>query len=133
MVTERPPLRSISAPGKAEAQRQVERYMGSVFSEQIGKMKVKPVELQYEAGFRAVQPARYPVPYHYQERLTTHLKKLKKEGVVEDVNPAEPTDCILNIAISEKKTRGTIRMNINARPISKGASTQGTMWPRPRR
>ena len=50
-----------------------------------------------------------------------HLRKLKKEDVIEDVNPAEPIDCILNVAISEKKPRGTIRMNIDARPVNKGA------------
>ena len=40
---------------------------------------------------------------------------------MERVNPAEPVDCILNIAISEKKTQGSIRMNIDARPYNKGA------------
>ena len=57
----------------------------------VGKLKV--VELKYKAGFKAVQPARYPVPYHYQERLATQLRKVEAEGVVEKVNPAEPADC----------------------------------------
>ena len=82
---------------------------------------MEAVKLKYEDGFKPVQPARYPVPYHYQERLATHLRKLEAEGVVEKVNPAEPIDCILNIAISEKKTLGSIRMNIDARPYNKGA------------
>ena len=43
-------------------------------------------------------PAKHPVPYHHQERLATHLKKLKAE------------DMILNIAISEKKAQGSIRI-----------------------
>ena len=60
------------------------------------------------------------MPYHYQDRLGVHLKKLKKKGIIEDVNPAEPIDCILNVAISEKKTKGTIRMNMDARPMNKG-------------
>ena len=99
----------------------MDRYIGLVFTDKVGKMKVAPVELKYEAGFKAVQPARYPVPYHYQERLATHLKKLEKEGVIEKVNLAETTDCILNIAISEKKTLGSIQMNIDARPYNKVA------------
>ena len=41
--------------------------------------------------------------------------------MIKRVNPAEPVDCILNIAISEKKTQGSIRMNIDARPYNKGA------------
>ena len=79
-------------------------------------MKVEAVRLRYEDGFKPVQPAGYPVPYHYQERLTTQLRKLKAEGMIKRVNPAEPVDCILNIAISEKKTQGSIRMNIDSRP-----------------
>ena len=51
-------------------------------------MKVEAVKLRYEDGFKPVKPARYPVPYHYQERLGTHLKQLEKEGVIETVNPA---------------------------------------------
>ena len=41
--------------------------------------------------------------------------------MVEKVNPAEPIDCILNIAISEKKTQGSICMNIDPRPYNMGA------------
>ena len=121
VLTEKPAMPIISSQGRAEAQSIVEKHTGSVFSEKVGRMKVKPIELQYEPGFRPVQPARYPVPFHYRDKLATHLKKLEKDGVIEKVNPAEPIDCILNLAISEKKTQGTIRMNIDARPINKGA------------
>jgi acyl-CoA reductase-like NAD-dependent aldehyde dehydrogenase len=48
---ERPPRRPITAQGKEEVQRQVERYMGSVFTDKVGKMKVAPGELQYKAKF----------------------------------------------------------------------------------
>ena len=41
--------------------------------------------------------------------------------MIERANPAEPGDCILNIAISEKKAQGSVRMNIDARPYNKGA------------
>ena len=40
--------------------------------------------------------------------------------MMEDVDPREPIDCILNIALSEKKNKD-IRMNIDARPLNKGA------------
>jgi hypothetical protein len=49
------------------------------------------------------------------------LEKLEAEGVIKKVNPAEPGDCILNIAISEKKAQGKIRRNIDTRPYNKGA------------
>ena len=61
------------------------------------------------------------------------MKKLEAEGVVETVNPAEPIDCILNITISEKKTLGSIRMNIDARTYNKEPSTPGTTSRHPRR
>ena len=79
------------------------------------------MKLRYKDGFKPVQRARYPVPYHYQERLATHLMKLKAEDVIKRANPAEPVDCILNITISEKKAQGSVRMNIDARPYNKGA------------
>ena len=37
---------------------------------------------RYEEGFKQVQLARYTVPYHYQERLAMHLKKLKAEDTI---------------------------------------------------
>ena len=38
------------------------------------------------------------------------------------MKPAEPVDCNLNIANSEKKVQGSSRMNINARHYNKGAN-----------
>ena len=40
--------------------------------------------------------------------------------MIVDVDPREPIDCILNIALSEKKNID-IRRNIDARPLNKGA------------
>ena len=37
------------------------------------------------------------------------------------MHPAEAIDCVLNLFILEKKTKGAIRMNIDARPLNKGA------------
>ena len=119
--TEKRVMYKIPKAGRREAEHIVHEYMGSVFTDRIGAMKVPPIILQYKKGFRPTQPPRYSVPYHYQDRLATHLKQLTKEGVIEDVHPAEPIDCILNLSILEKKTKGSIRMNIDARPLNKGA------------
>ena len=83
-------------------------------------MKIKPVKLEYELGFRPIQPQGFAVPYHYHARLSWHLQKLREDGVIEDVDPREPIDCVLNLALSEKKNKD-IHMNINARPLNKGA------------
>ena len=69
----------------------VDKFKGTAISDKIGKVKVKPVRLEYEQGFQ---------PWN---------------GVIKDVDPREPIDCILNIALSEKKNKD-IRMNIDVRP-----------------
>ena len=43
----------------------VDKFKGTAISDRIGKVKVKPVRLEYQQGFRPVQPPRFPVPYHY--------------------------------------------------------------------
>ena len=121
VITKRPPRHRVKTKGEEEATKILNGYNGLVFTDREGKMKMETVELKDEDGCKPVQPARYPVPYHYQERLATHLRKLEAEGVVERVNPAEPIDCTLNIAISEKKMLGSIRINIDARPNNKGS------------
>ena len=73
MITKRPPLHKVTARGKEVANRIVNRYKRPVFTDRVGRMKIEVVDLKYEAGFKAVQPAHYPVPYHYHERLAMHL------------------------------------------------------------
>ena len=101
----------------------VDRLMGTTISERIGKVKVKPVRLEYKQQFHAIQHPRYTIPYHYQDRLSKHLQKLRDDGVIDDVNPRARSDCILNIALSKKN--GDIRMNKDARPLKKGAKMTG--------
>ena len=78
----------VETKGKEEANRIVSGYKGPVFTDKVGLMKVEEVKLRYEEGFKPVQPARYQVPYHYQDRLERHLIKLEKEGMIERMNPA---------------------------------------------
>ena len=127
VITTKPPLHKVKTKGKEEAVRIINRYKGPVFTDKVGKMKI---EVKYEAGFK---PARYPVPYHYQERLATHLRKVEAEGVVEKVNLVEPINCILNIAISEKKTLGSIRRTSTPGPTTREPSTPGATSRHPRR
>ena len=119
--TRKPEIKGFSAEEKKKTMKIVNYFKGSVFSDRIGLIKTPPVELQYEKGFKAVQPHRYGVPYHYQARLDEHLDRLTAEGIIEDVEPREKVDIVLNVAISEKKTAGSIRMNIDARPLNVGA------------
>ena len=119
--TEKPVSEALPEDTVSAAMRIVHNFTGPVFTDRIGHVKTRPVVLQYEENFKPIQPPRYPVPYHYQEKIAEHLRKLKKEGVIEDVDPAESVDCVLNIAVSEKRIQGAIRMNIDARPLNVGA------------
>ena len=121
VCSDKPINHPVSATAKHEAEKIVEEFIGPVFTDRTGQMKTQSIVLQYEPGFRPIQPPRHPVPYHYQDRVATHLRKLKAEDIIEDVDPAEPVDCVLNIVVSEKKTEGAIRMNIDARPLNVGA------------
>ena len=121
VAARKPDLDLPGKQGKQEAARIAQVYTGTVLTARTGLMKTRPVKLQYEEGFKPVQPPRYPVPFHYRERLSAHLEKLRTENIIEDVDPAEPVDCILNVTISDKKTPNEIRMNIDARPINQGA------------
>ena len=121
VCTQKPANPEIPTEVKREAQKIVDEFTGPVYTDRTGKAQTTAVTLQYESGFKPTQPPRLPVPYHYQERVAAHLRKLKSEDIIEDVDPSERIDCVLNIVVSEKKTEGEIRMNIDARPLNVGA------------
>jgi hypothetical protein len=111
----------IKEEDKAKAWKIVEGFKSSVFRPGIGLIKTSPIKLEHEEGFKPVQPPRRGVPYHYQERLSQHLALLRKEGAMEEVDPREPIDAVMNVVITEKKQEGQIRMNLDATPLNKGA------------
>ena len=66
---------------------------------------------------------------------------MRKEGIIEDLDPREPIDAILNLVITDKKMPGKIRIKVDATPINKGAKMNklqvkqrpryGTTWRAP--
>ena len=88
VCSDKPINHPVSATAKQEAEKIVEEFTGPVFTDRTGQMKTQSIVLQYEPGFRPIQPPRHPVPYHYQDRVATHLRKLKAEDIIEDVDPA---------------------------------------------
>jgi hypothetical protein len=111
----------ITSADKDRAWAIVKNFQGTVFRPGIGLIDMEPITLEHEDNFRPVQPPRHPVPYHYRDRLSKHLDMMRKEGAIEDVDPREPVDAVLNVVITDKKTEGEIRMNIDAVPLNKGA------------
>ena len=105
---------------KAVAMKIVHKNTGPVFSDRTGLMKISPVKLEYEEGFVPTQPHRQIIPYAYQPKLSAHLRNLRRDKVITDVDPSEPIDCILNVTFV-KKTEGEIRMNIDMRLMNKGS------------
>ena len=103
--TKKPTVTNISEAQRHKTLRIVKRYTGSVFTERVGKLEGEEVRLRYERDFKPVQPPRYPVPYHYQERLSAHLRNMRRDGVIEDVDPTEKMDCVLNVQSRRRKRR----------------------------
>ena len=101
--TDRPRAKEAKDTEMAEIKQIVYNFKGSFFTDRIGKVKTKPVRLEYQTGFQPIQPQRYQVPYHYQRKLSKHLQKLREKDVIEDVSPRKLAECISNVAISEKK------------------------------
>ena len=62
------PQRKAKTKGKEEATKIVNGYKRPVLMDREGKMKMEDVEFKYEDGSKPVQPARYPVPYHWRRR-----------------------------------------------------------------
>ena len=98
----------------------VKRFHNTVFLPGIGCIKTEPVKLSFDKDFKPTQPPRRGVPYHYQERLAEHLELMEREGAIEPVDPREEVDCTMNVVITDKKSSGQIRMNIDATPINAG-------------
>ena len=118
--TGRPQLETVTPDDKEAAKEIAARFYNSVFLPGIGCLKTEPVKVEFEEGFKPEQPPRRGVPYHYQGRLSQHLDMMRKEGTIEDVNPREPLDCVMNVVITDKKESGQIRMNIDGTPLNKG-------------
>ena len=76
----------------------VDRFKGTAISDSFGKVRVKPVKLEHEQGFHPVQPPCFAVPYHYQDRLSRPLQKLREEDVIEDVDGTPKAGDTVNMA-----------------------------------
>ena len=95
----------------------VEKYRSSVFEEnKVGKIKTKPIHLDYDEEFSLRQPRFYNIPFHYQKPLSKLLQFLREQGVISDVDPRNSYECIMNVVITDKKD-GNICMNVDASPI----------------
>ena len=111
---------SISAQSRKEITELVERYKGSVFDDRrIGLMKVEPIHLDYDPGYKPKQPTFRNVPVYYQDKLSDLLQFLRKQGVITDVDPRKSYDCVMNVVITDK-TNGDIRMNVDNTPRNPG-------------
>ena len=118
--TQKGPVEVVKQPDKEAAMHIVRKYHSTVFLPGIGCIKTEPVRFSFSKDFRPVQPPRRGVPYHYQPRLAQHLEMMLKEGAIETVDPREVVECTMNVVITDKKSAGQIRMNIDATPINAG-------------
>lgn len=118
--TNRPPPREVPSEEVAKVNQLVEDYLGTVFTDRVGCLKIKPIELDFDPKFRPTQPPYRPIPYHYREKISEHLQKLRDEGVITDVDPKKSYDCVMNVVVTEKAKPGELRMNIDSTPQNPG-------------
>lgn len=98
----------------------IERFKGLVFSDdKIGKIKTKPIHLEYDPNFTPIQPAFHNVPIHYQPQVSAHLQFLREQGAITDVDPKKAYECVMNTVITDKKD-DNIRMNLDTTPWNPG-------------
>ena len=46
--------------------------------------------LEHKPEFKPIQPPRRSVPHNHREPLSKHLDLMRREGIIEEVNPNEP-------------------------------------------
>ena len=82
----------------------VNKFKGVVFDDKkVGKMKTKPIHLEYDNSFTPEQPRFRNVPIHYQPEVSQLLKFLREQGVITDVDPRNSFECVMNVLFSDKK------------------------------
>ena len=91
----------------------------------MGLMKVKGDKQRNKEGFKPRQPAKHQEAHHDQEGLEAHPTKLKKEGKIEKMNPAEAVAGILKPATSKDKQAGTATDGIETDTRTSGDHKQG--------
>ena len=120
VVTNRPGNPAISKEWYNKTLDMVQSYKGSVFQEKkVGMLECQPVSLPTDPQYKPTQPRFRNVPLHYQKKVSNLLSFLRENDVIEDVDPKEINDCILNVVITDKSD-GDIRMNIDNTPLNPG-------------
>ena len=120
VITQKEAQEQVPASEIAKTMLIVDQFKGSVFNNHIGLIKTDPIKYNFDPKIKPTQPPYHPVPLHYRDKLSKHLQYLREEGVITDVDPRQPYDCVLNVVITDKATPGEIRMNVDSVPMNGG-------------
>ena len=106
----------------------VRKCKGVVFNGQnIGKINCEPIHLEYESDFKPEQPRFRNVQINYQPKVSKLLDFLRKQDVIEDVDPKDNYDCVMNVVVTDKKN-GSIRMKIDTTPLNHRMKRTVVLW-----
>ena len=82
----------------------------------IGKFSDQEIRFNVDPTVKPVVQRERPVPLGYRPRLSEHLKELRDNDVIEGpLDSTVPHDWVSNVIITEKKSTGKIRMNVDMR------------------
>eukprot|EP00112_Aurelia_sp_Birch-Aquarium-sp1_P016784 Seg383.5 transcript_id=Seg383.5/GoldUCD/mRNA.D3Y31 product="putative protein K02A2.6" protein_id=Seg383.5/GoldUCD/D3Y31 len=80
----------------------------------IGKFSDQQIKFNIDPTVKPVVQRERSVPLGYRHRLSEHLKELKENDVIEGpLDSTVPHDWVSNVIVTEKKTSGKIRMNVD--------------------
>ena len=65
----------------------VNKYKATFFGDRVGKVDTEPIDLYFDPKYKPIQPPFRPPPLHYQDKLSEHLEYLRRNDIIEDVDP----------------------------------------------
>ena len=66
-------------------------------------MKNVPVHLDFNPTHKPNQPRFHNIPIHYQKYVSKHLKFLRSQNIISDVDPKKSFDCVMNAVITRQE------------------------------
>ena len=85
--TDRRTLEEIPKAEKEKTLHIVNKFKATFFGDRVGKVDTEPIDLYFKPKYKPIQPPFRPPPLHYQDKLSEHLEYLRRNDIIEDVDP----------------------------------------------
>ena len=120
LATQKAPMAQVPEAEREQVQQLVDRHKKAF--DGVGLLKNREARFHIDTSVPPTSAPYRPVPLAYQGRLSKHLDELRSTDKIEDVDPEEESPWTSNVVITEKKSQGQIRMNVDMRAANKAIS-----------